>query len=285
MKPGVCVEAVRWSGLEWQLIREDRLHPAVPGPKFRRLTAWLESARSSGAERLLTAGGPSSNHLHGLAVLAREAGWPLEAIVRGEGPPTPLLADAQAQGMKVCRLPRAQFDAEGWGTERPVMPIPTKTCFVPMGAGGGPGEDAMRALGQDLVPYGFDTLCLTAGTGATLRGLVAGMPISTRFVVAAPFRDPAFLLEGFSDAERGRIRLLGSVGGRRFGRVDPAAQAAAADFLRETGIWVDDLYMPQLLFHLRSLQDQGCFAGDQRVGVLHCGGAVYNRIGADLAEW
>lgn len=284
MEPRACIESLAWGGRSWQLVREDRLHPQVPGPKYRRLEAWLEHARAQGAVRLLTAGGPASNHLHGLAVLAREAGMPVEAIVRGEGVLTPLLAEAEQLGMKLTCISRARFDAEGWGTEHPGTSLAPDACFVPMGGGGEPGLAAMTRLGADLHTAELDYLCLTAGTGITLRGLVAGIGDTTRFVVAAPFREPAFLLEGFSEAERERILLLGSVGGRRFGRVDPAATAEALDFVRKTGIWTDNLYMPQLLFHLKLLLAQGYLPPDRRVGILHCGGAVYNRINADLAE-
>lgn len=284
MESGVCVEPLAWAGRTWQLVREDLLHPQVAGPKYRRLRAWLDLARAQGAARLLTAGGPASNHLHGLAVLAREAGIPVEAIVRGEGPPTPLLTAAAQLGMRLNPIPRARFDEEGWGTGHPSTTLSPDTCFVPMGAGGEPGLSAMSRLGAEVDAVGLDYLCLTAGTGITLRGLVAGMGERMRFVVAAPFRQPGFLLEGFSDAERERILLLGSVGGRRFGRVDPAAAAEALDFVGKTGIWTDNLYMPQLLFHLKLLSAQGYFPTDSRVGILHCGGAVYNRINADLAE-
>lgn len=234
--------------------------------------------------RLLTAGGPASNHLHGLAVLAHEAGMPVEAKVRGEGPLTQLLAEAQQLGMKLTCIPRARFDEGGWGTEHPRTSLAPDTIFVPMGGGGEPGLAAMTALGRQLTPHALDVVCLTAGTGNTLRGLVAAMPPVTRFVVAAPFREPDFLLEGFSTPERDRILVLGSVGGRRFGRVDLAATTEALDFVRKTGIWTDNLYMPQLLFHLKSLLAQGYFPPHSRVGILHCGGAVYNRINADLAE-
>lgn len=284
MQPRVCIEPLAWAGHTWQLVREDQLHPLVPGPKYRRLQAWLEHARTQGTVRLLTAGGPASNHLHGLAVLAHEAGLPVEAIVRGEGATTPLLAEAEQLGMKLTCISRARFDEEGWGTEHPRTSLAPDTCFVPMGGGGEPGLAAMTRLGEDLRITELDYLCLTAGTGITLRGLVAGMDGRIRFVVATPFQEPEFLLEGFSQGERERILLLGSVGGRRFGRVDPAATAEALDFVRKTGIWTDTLYMPQLLFHLKLLLAQGYFLPDSRLGILHCGGAVYNRMNGDLAE-
>jgi PhoH-like ATPase len=57
-----------------------------------------------------------------------------------------------------------------------------------------------------------------------------------------------------------------------------ALNLTAEDFETKTGLWVDNLYMPTLLNGLQKMCLEGFFAPRQEVWVIHCGGALFNRL-------
>src|SRR5437899_117863 len=64
--------------------REDLLHPAVPGNKWRKLKYNLLAAAGNGFDTLLTFGGAYSNHIAAVAAAGRLFGFKTIGMVRGE---------------------------------------------------------------------------------------------------------------------------------------------------------------------------------------------------------
>ena len=263
------------------MIREDLLHPKVPGPKYRRIRAELEESKRSGKTRVVTTGGLHSNHVHGVAVLAQEAGMLSRAYIRGlaNTESSGMMLECAEMGMELIPLTRHEFDASKLGSLHPDLPLQNEDYFIPLGCQGEIGEGAMFIWGKTLWEHPLPQyVALTAGTGTTLRGLQLALPPAQKFIVAAPFKDPSFILEPFTQMERKQIHLIGSVDGQRFGQQSPVARLTAEDFETKTGLWVDNLYMPTLLNGLQKMCLEGFFAPRQEVWVLHCGGALYNRL-------
>jgi 1-aminocyclopropane-1-carboxylate deaminase/D-cysteine desulfhydrase-like pyridoxal-dependent ACC family enzyme len=189
-----------------------------------------------------------------------------------------LLQECQALGLELIPLTRTAFDDLGLQGPTPTIDIPKDAYFIPMGVQNAEGQTAMQGLAEAIAQTDtYDYIALTAGMGTTLRGFLQGMP-TTKFIVAAPFKDPTFLLDGLPSQEKERIYLSGSAQNQKFGTLAPEARAVAQDFQAKTGLWVDNLYMPNLLFHLRNLCFNDYFVPRQKLLLLHCGGARHNRL-------
>ena len=72
------------NGHEIFLKREDLLHPFVSGNKFRKLKYNLIQAKFENHDKLLTFGGPFSNHLVATAAAGRIEGFKIIGVIRGE---------------------------------------------------------------------------------------------------------------------------------------------------------------------------------------------------------
>ena len=89
--------------LSVDILRLDKIHPLVSGNKWYKLKYNVERACELGYQRLLSCGGPHSNHLHALASVGKALGFSTLAFVRGYAhlPLTETLRDCQKMGMEM----------------------------------------------------------------------------------------------------------------------------------------------------------------------------------------
>lgn len=71
-------------GVRLLLKRDDLIHPALPGNKWRKLEPNLRAAADGGRSALLTFGGAYSNHLRATAAAGRLLGFATAGVVRGD---------------------------------------------------------------------------------------------------------------------------------------------------------------------------------------------------------
>ncbi len=81
------------------VLRLDRLGGAAPGNKAFKLQPVLASAAAGGVGRVLSFGGPWSNHLHALAACGADRGLETVGFVRGAEQATAMLEDARRWGL------------------------------------------------------------------------------------------------------------------------------------------------------------------------------------------
>ena len=71
-------------GVELWCKRDDLIHPAISGNKWRKLKYHLLHAKEHGKRHLLSFGGAYSNHIHALAAAGCQSGLRTTGIIRGE---------------------------------------------------------------------------------------------------------------------------------------------------------------------------------------------------------
>ncbi|MCB1756404.1 MAG: hypothetical protein KDJ38_12835, partial [Gammaproteobacteria bacterium] len=72
------------AGPRLAMVRLDRLAPFASGNKIFKLQETIDYALRAGFPQLLSFGGAFSNHIHALALTARQAGLESIGIIRGE---------------------------------------------------------------------------------------------------------------------------------------------------------------------------------------------------------
>jgi len=201
------------AGVEVAVLRLDLIDPLISGNKWFKLTEHLATARSLGAQGVISLGGAHSNHLHALAAAGRRFAFPTVGLLRGHPQDTPTVLDLQAFGMHLHWLGYAGYrerHAPGfwaeWQARYPGLHP------VPEGGGGLAGASGCRVLREQVQKQlpalgwsDYHAWWLAAGTGTTLAGLVLAEAGRTRCTV--PWRCPRIM--GWRSRSRAYCARLG----------------------------------------------------------------------------
>ncbi|AXK31496.1 pyridoxal-phosphate dependent enzyme [Streptomyces armeniacus] len=166
-------------GVRLLLKRDDLIHPALPGNKWRKLAPNLRAAAETGHRTLLTFGGAYSNHLRATAAAGRLLGFATVGVVRGEEladrPLNASLARCAADGMRLHFVSRAAYRRRN----DPAWTAGLHDRFgdfyaIPEGGSNALAVHGCTELGHELRGR-TDVAAVACGTGGTLAGLAAGL--------------------------------------------------------------------------------------------------------------
>ena len=98
-------------GVELYVKRDDLIHHAISGNKWRKLKYNLLEAKNQQKDTLLSFGGAFSNHIYALAAAGAEFGFKTIGVIRGKdaSPENPTLKFAQEQGMLLHFVDREDY--------------------------------------------------------------------------------------------------------------------------------------------------------------------------------
>lgn len=286
--------------------RDDLPGPGLGGNKARKLEYLLGEALALGARRVVTFGGPQSNHARVTAAACRKLGLTPHLIYFVPRPRrlTGSLAVCEALGARLHFVPVPQGGEPGFTIERLnrlvgmlARALVGRHYFIPVG-----GHSALGCLGYARAALELDeqaraldidgaTVVMAAGTGGTLAGMMAGLALrGSRLTplgidvgrlwrqfpdsVAAMAGDVAgrlgeprrFLAEDVPLVERAFV-------GARYG--EPSREGAAA--LRRLaileGLVLDPIYTAKAAAGMLDLAERGELGRGTPLIFLHTGGA------------
>ncbi|OEU86306.1 1-aminocyclopropane-1-carboxylate deaminase [Streptomyces abyssalis] len=275
-------------GVRLQLKRDDLIHPALPGNKWRKLAPNLRAALEGGHTALLTFGGAYSNHLRATAAAGRLLGLTTIGVVRGDElagkPLNSSLARCAADGMRLHFVSRADYRHrhERDFTERLLRGTgdhaTAREAFrIPEGGSNALAVRGCTALGGELRGR-TDVAAVACGTGGTLAGLAAGLG-SGQSALGIPVLRGGFLTEDVRDLQRSAF------GGRRgqwrlderfhfggYARGTPELEDFARDFAARHALPpLERVYVAKLLSGLTTLAEEGAFAPGSTVTAVVTG--------------
>ncbi|MGW0929126.1 1-aminocyclopropane-1-carboxylate deaminase/D-cysteine desulfhydrase [Streptomyces sp. NPDC002644] len=268
-------------GVRLLLKRDDLIHPALVGNKWRKL---VPSLRAAGGRPLVTFGGAWSNHLRATAAAGRLLGLETVGIVRGDELAgrelNPSLARCAADGMRLCFVDRSAYrrKAEPEGLARLLRGAgaPPDAFVVPEGGSNGLAVRGCAGLGEELRGL-VDVAAVACGTGGTLAGTAAGLGPGQRALGVAVLRG-GFLAE---EVRRLQREAFGGPRGRweveerfhhgGFARVPAALESFARDFEDRHGLGVERVYVAKLLHALTVLAGEGAFPPGTRLAAVVTG--------------
>lgn len=267
--------------------RIDNKYPYASGNKFYKLRPHLEYAKQQGLKTLLSFGGAYSNHIHALALFARQAGLESIGIIRGESAysDNPTLQDAQAAGMKLKFVSRAEYRRRY--DEDYLLGLKKRFPDALLIPEGGSSQLAIsgcarlareiNAVNTSLKP---DVLAVACGTGATLAGLVCGMSDNQLAIGYAVLRDKSLhqRVQHYIENENGcwgnwsknyKIETA-DFGG--YAKLDLNLLEFILDWLEQTGILLDPVYTGKACMRLMQQIEAGEFASGTSITMIHSGG-------------
>jgi 1-aminocyclopropane-1-carboxylate deaminase/D-cysteine desulfhydrase-like pyridoxal-dependent ACC family enzyme len=276
--PLVEIEDDRLSGARLWLKRDDLIHPAVPGNKWRKLVPNLHEAMSRQQRVLLTFGGAWSNHVRATAAAGRLWGFETIGVIRGEEhlPLNPVLAEAVSNGMRLTYMDRTTYREK----HRPEVVDRLREelggfYLVPEG---GSNEVAVRSCAAipAEIDVSFDMICCPVGTGGTLAGIASGLGEEQRALGFSVLKGGGFLV---GDVEDLQTRAFGSAStnwainlDHHFGgyaRRTPDLDAFIEDFHRRHGLTLEWVYVAKMLYGVfAEVESGGIEPGTRIVAVI-----------------
>lgn len=281
--------------------RDDQTGLATGGNKTRKLEFVVAEALAQGADTLVTAGGPQSNHCRQTAAAAAKLG--LRCVLVLSGPPIP---QAEWQGnLLLDALLAAEIR---WSGDRSRETVLAETAaalqaegarpyVIPVGASMAVGAvgyvAAVEELAGQLAASGLklDRMVFTSGSAGTHAGLVVGVKalgLTTRVEGICDDENAAHLLEKIKGLaaetadylglklqfEEEDFILHGQYGRVGYGVITPAEQEAIQLMARTEGIIVDPVYTARSLAGLIDLIRRGVYAPAETILFWHTGGVA-----------
>lgn len=271
-------------GVRLRLLRDDLLHPELPGNKWRKLKHNLLAAQAQGHDTLLTFGGAYSNHLAAVAAAGRLRGLRTIGVVRGEEAAalSPTLQQCRADGMRLHFVSREDYRRRAEADWQQQL----RAAFGPayLLPEGGTNALALRGVAElvqelDAAAVAYDALAVACGTGGTLAGLLTGLDGRRQAVGVAALKGAGWLREEIDALTRqatGRcyanydLHFGAHFGG--YARYSSELLEFIEEFYLRHRIVLDPVYTGKLLAGTLQLIEAGYFAPGSTVIAIHTGG-------------
>ena len=246
-------------GVQTWMLRDDLAFPNAVGTKWRK----LQHVRN--AVRLVTMGGPFSNHLHAVALFGYTHRIATVGLVRGEhvdlGNPT--LAFCQRAGMQLHAVRKADFD-QGLQSET-VAALAAQHgehTWMPMGGdslGGRAGAATLVAECTAQLPADEPVqFVVAAGSGTTARGIATALgPLQHCIAVPAAMmhsldQGPCAAADDIADSPRQPLWLPPPL--ERYAELPAARLRTIEAVWAEHGIVLDPIYVSRAMVALRHVR-------------------------------
>jgi 1-aminocyclopropane-1-carboxylate deaminase len=268
-------------GLHVGMLRLDLIHPIVSGNKIFKIKPYLEMAISQGANRIITTGGPYSNHLHATAFAARENGIAVTGILRGKQPYTLTitLQECISMGMNLLFMDNDEFDYLNDETSRYRFP---HAVFIPQGGYGFPGMQGAAEIMKIKGVSEYDFIIAACGTGTMGAGLIIGGSIHQEIILISVLKNNmsisteiASLIAQHPYQTSYSIEHRFHQGG--YAKKNIQLLECMNNFYLKYSIPTDFVYTGKLIHGFEQLVKEDRFPKKARVLLIHSGGLQGNR--------
>lgn len=264
-------------GFEFDMLRDDLIHPIVSGNKWRKLKYIIQHILDNKIEHLVTFGGAYSNHLVATAFAGKYFNIKTSAFVRGDEV-RPLNHYEQLcidHNMELIKVNRADYKNKT-ALYNNYFPNPINTIFINEG-----GDHPLALLGceeiLDELDKHYDYILLCMGTGTTMEGLVKGINnkhINTKILGISSLKNNFDLDKKMAHYDATSFQIFHDYHRGKYGKIDDVLVKFIKDFYSETGIKTDVVYTGKMLMALNDMLQKNIIQRDQKVLCIHTGGLL-----------
>lgn len=259
--------------------RDDTIHSAISGNKWRKLKGNLLQANIEGARTIITFGGAFSNHLAATAAACQALGVASVGLVRGEiDSNNPTIRFCASMGMKLLSIPRQQYrDKLCCDQTQMLISAFPRPYIVPEGGTNQYAFLGISELWMELTQQldSIDYIVVASGTGGTAAGLVQSVPDSVK-VVSIPVLKGGFLkdaiLEWCNPDIAHRLEVMDGYHCGGYAKENDALNAFVADFKSDFDIDLDTVYTGKAMYGLFDLVARDHFPAGANIVFIHTGG-------------
>ncbi|QMU31672.1 1-aminocyclopropane-1-carboxylate deaminase/D-cysteine desulfhydrase [Adhaeribacter radiodurans] len=263
------------------LKREDLLHSAISGNKWRKLKYNLIEAKKQQKNTLLTFGGAYSNHIAAVAAAGQEYNFKTIGFIRGEPhePLNPTLQLAQNCGMQLHYLDRTTYRQKQDPAFQENLEIQYPDAyFLPEG---GTNLLAVKGCTEVIadIPIQFNYICCAAGTGGTLAGIIASLNGHAQVLGFPALKGGEFLtndvaafIKQYNGQEYHNWQLQTNYHFGGYAKVKPGLIAFMQAFKATHHISLEPVYTGKMLYGIYDLIQQDFFKPGSTIVAIHTGG-------------
>lgn len=278
--------------------RDDLLHDVIAGNKWRKLAKPLQEFQLNPASHVLSFGGPYSNHLHALGYCCNQLNIKFTAVIRGaylkDQALNPTLQDLNNWNANLVFVDKKTYqqktDKNYLATLRKEM---SADVVIPEG---GSQQDAlfgMQAMLDEINQANssrpFDAILLPVGSGASIAGVIKNCPSKlAKHIIGIGVLQGEGYLEGLVNQFLNKdtphlpwhINHQFHCGGyakstlelETFCKEVNHQQAKLHKAKQHTPICIEPVYSGKCFFALKTLIQQGYFAPNSKILIIHTGG-------------
>ncbi|MDG2046377.1 MAG: pyridoxal-phosphate dependent enzyme [Halioglobus sp.] len=266
------------------LLRLDQTGGLAPGNKAFKLRHYFFEAKRLGAARLISFGGPWSNHLHALAAMGCQLGVETVGIVRGElrEENSAMLSDARRWGMHIVYVSREDYRQRNEAAyQQKFIERFAPSVLIPEGGASRAGARGCMAVADIIrrkAPLARH-IVVPVGTGTTMAGLVAGLDESFEIDGISALKGAhdltqrvKALLPRSARNSRAHWRILHDYHCGGFARVNVLLREFMLAFETIHGVELDPVYTGKMLLAIHQLRACGVWHEGASVLAIHTGG-------------
>lgn len=278
--------------------RDDLLHDVIAGNKWRKLAKPLQEFQLNPASHVLSFGGPYSNHLHALGYCCNQLNIKFTAVIRGaylkDQALNPTLQDLNNWNANLVFVDKKTYqqktDKNYLATLRKEM---SADVVIPEG---GSQQDAlfgMQAMLDEINQANssrpFDAILLPVGSGASIAGVIKNCSSKlAKHIIGIGVLQGEGYLEGLVNQFLNKdtphlpwhINHQFHCGGyakstlelETFCKEVNHQQAKLHKAKQHTPICIEPVYSGKCFFALKTLIQQGYFAPNSKILIIHTGG-------------
>lgn len=264
-------------GVNLFIKREDKIHEKISGNKWRKLKYNISHAKNNGYEKLISLGGPYSNHIVALAAASKIYNFKSIGLIRGEHDPSnPSLIYAEACGMELQFVDRTAFKSYREDNFKIQSQFP-EHYFIPEGGSNSLGINGCTEIINDLKIDDYDYYCVPIGTGGTICGMIKGLKGSKKVLgfsslkgnfVHGMIRD----LLKTENIQETNYTILDEFHFGGYAKYNTELIDYINDFKKVYNIQLDPIYTGKMLFGIYKLIGRNYFAPKTKILAIHTGG-------------
>jgi 1-aminocyclopropane-1-carboxylate deaminase len=265
------------------MLRLDAIHPVVSGNKIFKLHYFLEDALNSGHKKIITFGGPYSNHLAATAYACNAKGIKSIGIVRGENSTrlSHTLLFCTENGMQLEFVSRSVYQNKNRAEfENMLLEKYGNHLLIPEGGFSPKGAHGAKLITNHYKGKGFTHICCAIGTATTFAGLIMGEEDNTRVTGVS-------ILKNLNDIDA-RLNELKVTAGKQYRYNNDyhfggyaKKTAGLIDFMntfyKDNNIPLDFVYTGKMMFGVFDLINKNYFPAGSNVLCIHTGGLQGNQ--------
>jgi 1-aminocyclopropane-1-carboxylate deaminase len=259
--------------------RDDLIHEFISGNKWRKLKYNLLEAKKQGYTKVLSFGGPYSNHLHALSYTCNMLDLKSVGIIRGEN--SKIKNHTQSfcirNNMELYYIDRLNYNRYKNNNQLPVdIECSVGKCFIiPEGGCNDLGLKGCEEIIPELDVL-FNYICAPVGTGCTAAGLIKQLNNNQIFLGFCAFSKSyeqensiKYLLKDI-DFDNWNLFADNYFGG--FAKVNSILFKFIDQFKLEYGVELDLIYTGKMLYSLFQLIEKDFFPKNTILLIIHTGG-------------
>ena len=265
------------NGIRITIKREDLIDDYFSGNKLRKLKYNLQKAKDLGLDKIITFGGPFSNHLYATALLTNKLNIPSVGFIRGEElknneKNNHTLSICKMNGMDLKFISRSSYKHKESSFEvKSYLKNNNNVLIIPEGGSNELGIKGCKEILNEI-DLSFDAICCPIGTGGTITGIIECSK-KNQTIIGFPSLMNQSLKKNIRNMTKKSNWIIQNdyiFGG--YAKVSEELIDFINNFYKKYKILLDPIYTGKMLFGIFDLIKKNKWNWGKNILIIHTGG-------------